>query len=256
MQQMNTPGKLRKPPSLSVYAIINPAPHVPDRMADARHTANRDLYLECCRQVIRPDDFTIHALMMPAMAGSTIVYTVEESEGMAEEVEALTGNEVCEGDMVVVLGRDLLDGDLGENEMLEMALADIANHINSVWPTADRTSGRIGRHIGWAAVAGIIAGSHPVLRLLEPNDAVMDRIKDAAGDGIIAEIKGRTKDDRQAVLQNRPAMEAVETVCNQALETYGNYISLPATGLTIAAAAKSTFLSAVDSMVHPPTFLL
>jgi len=254
---MNTPGKLRKArTTLNVSAIFNPAPYVPDGMAETRHVANRDLYLECCRQVIRSDDFNIHALMTPGMAGTSIVYVAEDEEGLAEEVEALTGAEVEEGDMVVLLGRDILEGDHGETEMLELALGDIAGHINRIWPAADRTSGKLGRHIGWAAVAGIIAGSHPVLRLLEPNDTIMERIKDTAGDGIVAEIRGRTKDDRQAVLQNRPAMEAVENICNEALETYGNYISLPATGSAIATAAKSVFLSAVDSMVHAPTFIL
>lgn len=254
---MNTPGNLRKArASLNVSEIFNPAPYVPDGMADPRHIANRDLYLECCGQVIREDDFKVHALMMPTMAGAAIVYAVDEEEGMADEVSALTGAEVNEGDMIVVLGRDLLEADFGENEMLEAALANIAGHINRIWPVADRTSGRLGRHIGWAATAGIIAGSHEVLRMLEPNDAVMDRIKDMAVNGIVLEIRGRTRDDRQAVLQNRPAMEAVENVCNQALETYGNYISLPATGADIAAAAKSVFLSAVDSMVHAPSFIL
>lgn len=251
---MNTPEKIMKAKTLKTSSVpgFGVSTYIADKEATPAQLGSRDLYIECCRQMVRADDFGIHVLMMRNMKGASMTLHVDGDSSLTEDVAALTGAKVAEGDMVVMLGEDLLNGDLSEDEMMEVALADIARHIDHCWPVADKSTGWLGSHLGWATVAAVIAGAHAVLRMFEPADAVMSRIKDAAGKVIVDETRFRHSDARLAALQNRPALEAVENVCDQAFKTHGDYLSLPAKGAAIADAAKSIFMEAVDCMVTPP----
>lgn len=255
-QKMNTPGKPLKAPAIAGHAIPRQVSFVKAEEATPAQRAAMDLYLECCRQVVLEEDFGIHVLVMPGCPEPTTVYCPSEEEAIGRALERLTGREVADGDMVVVLGDPVLDGNLSEDQMLELALADMASHIDRLWPIADRSTGWLGRHIGWAAVAGVMAGAHAVLRLMESADAVMERIKDAAGKGIVTEALHRIGEERQCQLTARPALEAVENICDTAIETHGEYLNLPAAGRVIAEAAKTLFLDAVDSMVAAPRALV
>lgn len=254
---MNTPGKLlkvRKSPD--AYGVLRSSRYAKDLDTNSLQAGNVDLYKECCGQVVRADDFGVHVLMMPGLKEPTLVIPADDHDDFGSEVARLTGKEVEAGDMIVLMGDAFADEEWGENEMMEVVLSDVAEHINTLWPVADRSTGWIGTHIGWAAVASVIAGAHQVLRMLDPCDAVIDRIKDATGKGIVDELKFRASDPRQSMLQARPAMEAVESVCAQALETHGDYLSLPTNGRAIANAAKAIFLDAVDGMVQAPKAIL
>lgn len=254
--KMNRPGKLQKSRNIAGFAIPRQIAFVRAQDAKPTHREAIDLYLECCRQVLLEEDFGIHVLAMLGCPEATTVYCPSEDDAIGRAVERLTGRTVSDGDMVVVLGDPLLDGGLGETEMLEVALADIATHIDCLWPIADRSTGWLGRHIGWAAAAGVMAGAHAVLRMMEPAETVMERIKDAAGKSIVTEVRHRIGEERQSQLTARPALEAVEHICDTATETHGEYVSLPAAGHVIAEAAKSLFLDAVDSMVCSPRTIM
>jgi len=254
---MNFPGqkmKLDKMPAS--WEALTVAAYVPEAAATKIQKANLDLYRECVGQILEDWEMQVHVLMMPEMRGTNLVYTADEEEDIAASVEAITGTQVGALDMIVVIGKDLLDREVGEDEMLEIAMNDLAVHLDKLWPVADRTAGWAGKHIGWAAVAATISGAHGVLRLLEPAEAIMERIQDAANSGMVGEIRMKSGKMELMMEQNRTAFEAVRVICRTAFDTYGDYLPLPADGRRIAETAKAIFLQSTDSLPASPRGVL
>lgn len=215
-----------------------------------------DLYRECVGQVLRGEEVRFHIVKMPDMTGLHYVYGArnEEDEGFIGDIEKILGVEVKENDCVVLLGREMLSVERNEDEMMEIVLMDIAVHLDRLWPVADVTTGWIGHYIGRAAIAAIIASAHDVLKMLTPEDALVSRIKDMAGDGLLND--NRIKSPQQETKQNRPAFDAIDLVCEQARETQGCYLTLPVTARQISNTAKSLFLDVVGGMKVQPRGLI
>jgi hypothetical protein len=235
-------GKFKVPqsPAIKVGAELEPL---------ARQMG--DLYEECIRQVISDDEVRFHVVRMPEMTGSHFVFSANapEEEDLANAVENIFGVEVGPDDCIILLGRELLLQDRNEDEMMEIVLADIALHLDRLWPVADSTCGWMGSYIGVAALASIIACSHDVLKMLSPPDALVNRIKDLASDAIRHDKRLRTP--KLEIAQNRSAFDAIEMVCDHAYETQGAYLTLPNTARTLRNAAKSVFIEIVDGMAQP-----
>ena len=245
---MNTPIH-NLVPEKNIYSAFAIAPFVHESRATRVQAANLGLYRECFHQVIRDDSFTLHLLMMPNMTGKNVVYTAGDDPDLASSVSNLTKAKVEEDDMIVVVGNDVLSALVTEDDMLLMVMADIAQHLDRIYPVADRTTGSFGRHIGWAAVAGVILGSHDLLRMVEADMELLARIKGAAAYGIEKEARGKgLVDYREILSQNKNLVEAMEKVTDLAFETYGDYISLPASASTIATAAKNVLQTVTNEM--------
>jgi hypothetical protein len=210
-----------------------------------------DLYKECIRQVISDDEVRFHVVLMPEMTGSHYVFSanVAEEEDLANAVENILGVDVGPDDCIVLLGREMLRKDRNEDEMMEVVLADIALHIDRLWPVADETCGWMGSYIGVATLASIIACSHDVLKMLSPPEALVTRIKDMASNAIRNDKRLRTP--KLEIPQNRAAFDAIEMVCDHAFETQGVYLTLPNTARTLRNAAKGVFIETVDGMPQP-----
>lgn len=222
-----------------------------DGASSARKSAC-DLYLSCCRQILGAG-MTVHALVMPDIKGRTLPMNADEDIDLREAVENITGNVVNRGDLVVLLGSELVDDpSVLEAQMLMFAISDIALHLDSLYPASDLTAGWMGKHIGTAATAAAMVGAHPVLRALIPDGAAMETVKTMATQNMSKGMSVRTKDCRQTDLQARPAMQAIDIVCEQAMETHGGYLTLPAAAEDIANAAKMLLLDAMDGLVNTP----
>lgn len=236
-------------PEKTTYSALKISPYVKESAATRVQAANLALYRECFSQIIRDDAFKLHVLMMPNMTGKNVVYTASNDEDMAASVAALTKVSVGPDDMVVIVGDDMLDGPLTEDDMLLLVMADVAQHIDCLHPVADRTLGKFGRHIGWAVVASVILGSHDLLRMVEDDMDLIDRVKKSAHNGIEKEARAKGPGDFNTVLdQNKNLMVAVDKVCDAAFETYGDYTSLPASGAVIAMAAKNLLQNVSNEM--------
>lgn len=210
-----------------------------------------DLYSECVRQVISDDEIRFHVVLMPDMTGSHFLFAAgaPEEEDLANDVEMILGIDIGPDDCIVLLGRQMLQIERNEDEMMEIVLGDIALHIDRVWPVADRSSGWMGSYIGYAAISSIIASAHNVLKMLAPSDALISRIKDRAEEGLKGDKRIRCA--YRELAQNRPAFEAIEMVCDTAHETQGCYMTLPNTARNLRNTAKTLFIETVDSMGRP-----
>lgn len=213
-----------------------------------------DLYSECIRQVISDDEVKFHVVMMPEMSGSHFVFSanVPEEEDFADGIEAILGIDIGPDDCIVLLGQQMLQTERNEDEMMEIVLADVALHLDRLWPVTDATAGWMGRYIGVASIASIIACSHDVLKMMSPADAIVTRIKDMATKAILNDVRVlRFHAPHLEMAQNRQTFEAIELVCDNAFDTQGCYLTLPVTARTLRNTAKSMFLEVVDGMSEP-----
>lgn len=209
-----------------------------------------DLYGDCIRQVINDDEVIFHLVPMPDMKGSHYVFSVSDGEDhLADDVEGILGVDVGPDDCIVLLGQMILGVERNEDEMMQIVLADVAVHLDRLWPVADETAGWMGAYIGFAAIASIIASAHDVLKMLAPQGLVVEQIKLTSEKAILADK--RLRDPKLEIPQNRPAFEAVYLVCDKANETQGCFITLPNTARNLRNAAKALFIETVDGMSQP-----
>lgn len=209
-----------------------------------------DLYSDCVRQVISDDEVIFHLLPMPEMEGSHYIFTVADGEDdLADDVENVLGVNVGPDDCIVLLGKMLLGVERNEDEMMQIVLSDIAVHLDRLWPVADETVGWVGDYIGYAALASIIASAHDVLKMLSPPGIAVEEIKTTSENALLADK--RIRDPRLEIPQNRPAFEAIEQICDRALETQGSYLTLPNTSRNLRSAAKALLIEVVDGMSQP-----
>ena len=209
-----------------------------------------DLYSDCVRQVINDDEVIFHVVPMPEMMGSHYVFTVADGEEeLANDIERILGVEVGPDDCITMLGQMMLGIERNEDEMMRIVLADIALHLNKLWPVADKTSGWMGSYIGYASIASIIASAHDVLKMLAPQGVVVEDIKDTSEKALFADK--RFKDPKLEIPQNRPVLDAIELVCDKAHETQGCFITLPNTSRNLRNAAKALFIETIDGMTQP-----
>lgn len=209
-----------------------------------------DLYSDCIRQVINDDEVMYHLVPMPEMTGSHYVFTIADGEDeLANDVERLLGVEIGPDDCVVLLGQMMLGVERNEDEMMQIVLADIAVHLDRLWPVADETAGWMGAYIGYAAIASIIASAHDVLKMLAPQGIVVEEVKITSEKAILSDK--RIRDAKLEIPQNRCAFEAIYLVCDKALESQGCFLTLPNTSRNLRNAAKALFIETVDGMNQP-----
>lgn len=236
---------INKPTKINVRTVKGV---VSDQNAKIQAVAMRDLYKECVSQLINQGSMKFHVLMMPSMMGNHFTYAMRDEDGFDQAIADLLNVQVLRSDCVVILGHDILTSDLSEDQMMEIVIADVALHIDRLSPVADKSTGWVGSYIGWSTVAAVLAAAHPVLRMLEPEIFLNDRIKNA---GIISIIQDQRtpKSDSQ---KHRAAFQAIEEICTMVDDEKGGFITLPATGAEISSAAIAFFHEVVNRMENPP----
>jgi len=215
----------------------------------------RDLYLECASHLVRDEAFRIHVLMMPDMQADHFVVSAGDDPDLDQAVERMTGKAVGPMDCIAVLGRDVLGMLRNEDEMTEIVVADIAQHVNRLWPVADRASGWVGPHLSLAAIRGMLTMAHPILRSSGGQSEVAhgimaDTLKDMASHMYrYASIDGLRR-------ENGPAVAAVDKICQRVAQTNGEYLSLPVRIVDIVDAGRALLSSVMDEMDVRPVGLI
>lgn len=211
----------------------------------------RDLYLECVSHLLQDDMFRFHVLMMPGMWGEHFIVSAGEDPDLDAAVEHMTGNTVGPLDCIAVLGRDLLSTLRSEDEMTEVVAADVARHVNNLWPMADRSTGWVGPHLGRAAIAGMLTMAHPILRSEGYVTEVTSRIKyDAFGAMVSEDYRYTSVEGLRR--ENAPAIESVDRICERVAATNGEYLSLPVRVADLIDAGRSLLSTVLDDMEVRP----
>jgi hypothetical protein len=206
-----------------------------------------DLYTDCLRQVVADENVRFHVAIMPSLT-SRQIHTVrgEQDEDFATDIAAILNTEIADNDCIILLDTEILSVGRNEDEMLEKVLFDVGLHLQRVFPVEDGASGWVGHYIGAAAICSVIASAHDVLKMLSPAETLINRIKDEAQNGVLNDF--RVIDRAIDAKRNRPALEAIEEVCDRSLATHGGYLTLPATCYQIAQTAKQLFHEIVDTV--------
>jgi len=207
----------------------------------------RDLYLECASHLVRDEAFRIHVLMMPDMHSDHFVVSAGDDPDLDRAVERMTGNTVGPMDCIAVLGSDVLGMHRNEDEMTEIVLADIAQHINRLWPVADRSSGWVGPHLSLAAIRGMLTMAHPILRSTAGQTEAAHGIMADALKGMASHMYRYASVDGLR-RENAPAVAAVDRICKRVAETNGEYLSLPVRITDIVDAGRALLSSVLDEM--------
>jgi hypothetical protein len=207
----------------------------------------RDLYLECVSHLLQDDMFRFHVLMMPGMWGEHFTVTAGDDPDLDAAVERMTGSPVGPMDCIAVLGRDVLTNLRSEDEMTELVVADIARHVNRLWPVADRSSGWVGPHLGRTAVAGMLSMAHPVMRSASQSARIKDEVLCAM---VSEEYRYSSVDGLRR--ENGPAVEAVDLICDRVAKTNGEFLSLPVRIADLIDAGRSLLSSVLDDMEVRP----
>jgi len=207
----------------------------------------RDLYLECVSHLVRDEAFRFHVLMMPNMKCDHFVVSAGDDPEMDEAVERMTGKAVGPMDCIAVLGDDVLGMLRTEDEMTEIVVADIAQHVNRLWPVADRSSGWVGPHLSLAAIRGMITMAHPILRSMSgQSEAAQGIMADTLKDMASHMYRYASVDSLRR--ENGPAVAAVDQICKRVAETNGEYLSLPVRITDIVDAGRTLLSSVLDEM--------
>lgn len=220
------------------WAALKVTPFILASAAKQEHKASTQLYLECINQVMQDPDIDVHVLLSPGVSGDNQVYTAESEEDLSEEIETITGRSVLPMDMIVVIGRDVLDGGLTEDEMLEVAMRDVGVHINNLWPIADPEAGWAKDEIGQAAISATLVSAHEVIRMADDHGAAVERVKYRAEAAMLEKMKMSKGGLHQKIAEDKQTFQILEMTCKQAFETLGKYMDLPATAENIAISAR------------------
>lgn len=207
------------------------------------------LYQECVAQILKDESVRFHVLMMPTMTGDHYIYSMRDEEDMCQHVANLMNVNIYDNDCVVILGQDFLENEISEDEMMKVAIGDVALHLGRISPICPET-GWYGQNIGWGAIGSVIVCSHPMVRALSDTNLLNERIKNGAINSIIADHRSKAAEGYRE--QNRCAFEAIERICDRSQEECGGYISLPATAAEIVEIATGYYHEAINSMAMAP----
>ena len=95
-----------------------------------------DLYRESVAAILEDDTMVFHVLPMTDVAG-TFISSKGGDPDLDKSAEAICGTTLNDMDCVVVLGSDILREHLNDEEMAEITIGHIEQHINAVWTAAE-----------------------------------------------------------------------------------------------------------------------
>lgn len=191
------------------------------------HEAASSLYEECWRCFVTPKAGRLHVLEQPSMDCGSVLYAAIDEPGLCDDVAAMTGERPKEADAIVVLGREVLEGDLSVDEMAEAALYDVAAHLNRIWPVS-------GGPAGEAAYVSVLVASHRVFQ------------EGGFMDPVIARIGERFRG-----LCEGHVARAIDGMVRDAVDSKGGWMDLPASPKETWQAAKEAFVAGMDRADQP-----
>ncbi len=95
-----------------------------------------DLYRESVEAILEDDTMVFHVLPMADVA-KTFISSKGADPDLDKTAEAACGTTLNDMDCVVVLGSDVLGAQRSEEEMVEIAVGHIEQHINVIWPAIE-----------------------------------------------------------------------------------------------------------------------
>ena len=200
------------------------------------------LYQESVRAIFEDDSMVFHIVPMADYDGESFISSSGTDPDLDMAAEAICGTQVNAMDCVVVLGSDVLGQQRTEDEMAQVAITHLAAHIESVWNVTDSDMGWVRKPIGSTVIAGILTCAHPILSAIDDDGAIISRVKDRA----ITELV------RNKHHANQQATQAITKICEEAAETNGGYLALPANVNDLISASREMFCNTVDQMESRP----
>lgn len=200
------------------------------------------LYQESVRSIFDDDSMVFHIVPMADYDGESFISSSGTDPDLDMAAEAICGTQVNEMDCVVVLGSDVLGQPRTEDEMAQVAIDHLSQHIDSVWSVTDSDMGWVKKPIGSTVIAGLLTCAHPVLSAIDDDGEIISRVKDRA----ITEL---VRNKHQA---NKQATQAITKICEEAAETNGGYLALPANVNDLISASREVFCNTVDRMESRP----
>jgi len=207
----------------------------------------RNLYLECVSHLLCDDTFRVHVLLVPGMWTDHFVVPATEDPDLDQAVERFTGNSVGPLDMIVIMGKNLSTTARTEDEMTEIVVADISEHINRLWPIADRSSGWVGPHLGWACIAGMLTTAHPILK---EHGHGIDQIRAKTVSRVMSNRRYKSVQDFRD--ENGCSVVAINRICDRLVSTNGEYIAVPARVVDLVEAGRTMCCEIIDEMSVRP----
>lgn len=200
------------------------------------------LYEESVRSIFNDDTMVFHIVPMADFDGDSFISSSGTDPDLDMAAEAICGTQVNDMDCVVVLGSDVLGQPRTEDEMAQVAIEHLSEHIDSVWNVTDSDMGWVKKPIGSTVIAGLLTCAHPVLSAIDDDGEIISRVKDRA----ITEL---VRNKHQA---NQQATQAITKICEEAAETNGGYLALPANVNDLISASREVFCNTVDRMESRP----
>lgn len=226
---------------------------VPIERATQTAQAMASLYKECLAQIVRDETISFHVLMMPSMTGHHYTYALQEDEFLAQDIANLNNVVIHPQDCLVVLGRDILFQEIGEDDMLRIVLSDVAVHIRRLKRLANDENSCHGKTISWTAICSAIACAHPIMKTFtgidenadEPEVLIFaEEIRRTAVRAIIKDRKYNAL--HPETMCDESAYFVIDKICSNASKTNGGYLSLPASIAAIQEVATELVFEAMS----------
>jgi hypothetical protein len=156
--------------------------------------------------------------------------------------EAICETDINDMDCVVVLGADVLKVERTEDEMAQIAIEHLSSHLDNVWPVADANMGMVRKTIGSTVFAGLLTCAHPVLAAIDSDGEIINSVKEKAITALAA----------HKFHANNQTATAITRICEEAVETNGGFLALPANITDLVSAGREVFCDVVDRMETRP----
>lgn len=126
--------------------------------------------------------------------------------------------------------------------MAQIAIEHLSSHLDNVWPVADANMGMVRKTIGSTVFAGLLTCAHPVLAAIDGDGEIINNVKEKAITALAV----------QKFQANAQATTAITRICEEAVETSGGYLALPANVTDLVSAGREVFCDVVDRMETRP----
>lgn len=200
------------------------------------------LYREVVAGIVDDDATAFHVLPIPDFEGDSFISSKGIDPDLDMAAEAICGIPMNDTDCVVVLGKGVLEEHRNEEEMVEIVIDHIEQHINSVWEVGDPNMGWVNRPITSALISSLLTCAHPVLSLIDYDDEMVIKVKD----------KAITSVTQHRFHANPQTKAAIERICEEAAGTNGGYLALPVRVSDLVSASQEIFCDVVDRMETRP----
>ncbi len=226
---------------------------VANGQASALALGMASLYKECLSQIVKDENIAFHVLMMPTMTGHHYTYALQDEEDLAQDIANLHNVVIRPNDCLVILGHDILNQDISEDEMLRIVLSDVAFHIRRLKQITHDKHSCHGKIISWAAITSVLVAAHPIMRTFTgiddsgPSIEVLTFKEEIRRRAVKAlEIDRKYNALTPESMCEKIAAKIIGRVCAVSEKTKGGYISLPASIDQIQEVASELVFDAVN----------